>query len=354
MKTGIDSYRLTKGQNSLDKTDNPSFDPDFKFMSLGEIVQSPKYCELLNKIKYSQKTDLHAHLGGAVPLEFIHKYSSPAEYSKLVNFLDQLKGGLDYSVGFQAFSMIRNVLTTNRRLEEAAYEYCRSRFMERVAFTELRTGLKRLDGGFEDALKSILEGLKRGMSDFSVKVTLLLSLRRDTPSDDAEEIIDLALKYRGDIVKGIDVSGESTVGDGSGIFEALKRAKSHQLPITLHIGENRDEKPEQQLKELQEIQPDRVGHAVHLCPEAAGWIKDNKVIVEACLRSALSVSMIEKPGEHPAIKLFKEGHPVVFCTDDSTLFGDLSEELALVACLCGLTLKEVVNLQEKALEFAFK
>ncbi len=63
--------------------------------------------------------------------------------------------------------------------------------------------------------------------------------------------------------------------------------------------------------------------------------------------------MITKPSEHPALELFKKGHPVVFCTDDSTLFGDLSEELALVACLCNLSVKEVVEMQKRALAYAF-
>lgn len=64
--------------------------------------------------------------------------------------------------------------------------------------------------------------------------------------------------------------------------------------------------------------------------------------------------MITKPGEHPALELFKKGHPVVFCTDDSTLFGDLSEELALVAYLCDLSVERIVELQKLALEHAFK
>jgi adenosine deaminase len=190
------------------------------------------------------------------------------------------------------------------------------------------------------------------MKAFPIRVTLVLSLRREISIADADETIALAIKYRGQIVKGIDVSGESIKGDVKGIFDALRLAKSKGLTITLHIGESKHESPEQQLKELKEIQPSHVGHAVHLCPEAQAWIEDNRIVVEACLRSALSV-MITKPSEHPALVLFKKGHPVVFCTDDSTLFGDHSEELALDACLCNLSIEEVTEMQKIALTYAF-
>jgi adenosine deaminase len=338
---------------SLKTTVNIS-EVDFAKLSLQEIVETTKYRELLAGIKKFFKTELHAHLGGAIPIEFIAKYSTSQAYSEFMRFIEKLKRGIDYNEGFKAFSMIGKVLNSNKRIEEAAYEFCRNQHNDNVTFTELRTGLKRLDGEFEEYLTAVIAGLERGMNEYSIRVTLLLSLRRDTSLKDVNEIVDLAIKYRGEIVTGIDISGESTKGDGNGIFEALKRAKECGLPITLHIGENSLESPEQQIKELIEIQPSRVGHAVHLHPESKAWIEDRRIVVEACIRSALSVSMITKPSEHPALGLFKKGHPVVFCTDDSTLFGDLSEELALVACLCNLSVEDVVEMQKTSLAYAFK
>ncbi len=106
------------------------------------------------------------------------------------------------------------------------------------------------------------------------------------------------------------------------------------------------------MMELEEIQPDRVGHAVFLCPEAQQWIQERKVVVEACIRSACSV-MITKPSEHPALALYANGHPVVFCSDDSTLFGNLSDELALVACLCELPVDKMYQMQLSAKAHVF-
>lgn len=327
---------------------------NFAELTLEEIVKTPKYLTLLKELKRHPKTELHAHLGGAIPVQFIQNHSTPEAYADLTNFVEKMKKGVDYTNAFQAFSMIGKVLNTNNRIEDAAYAFCRGQYEDHVTFTELRTGLKKLDGSFEDYLKAVIAGLKRGMQDYPIKVTLVLSLRRDTLLEDANQTVDLAIKYRGEILTGLDISGESTKGDGREIVDSLKQARAAGLPITLHIGESSKEIPAQQLKELTEFEPLRVGHAVHLCPEAKAIIEKSKIVIEACIRSALSVSMITKPGEHPALTLFKKGHPVVFCTDDSTLFGNLSEELALVACLCNLSLEKVIALQKQALEHAFK
>lgn len=326
---------------------------DSQSLSLQQIVQTAKYAALLEGCKKIDKSELHAHLGGAVSMDFIRLHSTSQDCNELSNFIAKVREGLDYSEAFKVFTIISKILNSNSLIEEAAFDFCRSQYNDNVTFSELRTGLKRLDGGFEDYLRAVLKGLKRGVTTYPIHVNLVLSLRRDTSEQDANETIDLAIKYREQGITGIDVSGDSLKGDGSGIFEALKRAKRAGFSATLHIGENRLERPEQQMKELQQIQPCRVGHGVFLCPEAKSWIEEKQIIIEACIRSALSVGMISRPGDHPALALFKKGHPVVFCTDDSILFENLSDELALVAFLCNLSMAEVVDMQKNVLAHAF-
>lgn len=327
---------------------------NFTQMTLEQIEGTRKYREILAALKRVDKSEIHVHLGGAVSMAFMQKHMAAQAYNNLTEFIDRFSGGMDYREGFKAFSLISAILDSNQRIEEAAFDFCQKLHSEQITFCELRTGLKRLDGGFENYLQSVINGLRRGMATYSfVEVTLVISLRRDTSIEDANEAINLAIKYREQGVTGIDVSGESTKGDGHGIFEALQLAKDNGLPVTLHLGESAEETEEQQLKELTLIQPKRVGHAVHLSPEAKAWIEENQTVVEVCLRSAVSVRMIDRPGEHPGLALYKKGHPVVFCSDDPTLFGTLSEELALAACLCNLSIPEAAALQEKAKLHAF-
>ena len=63
--------------------------------------------------------------------------------------------------------------------------------------------------------------------------------------------------------------------------------------------------------------------------------------------------MITSPADHPAFDLLKNGHPVVFCTDDSTLFGDQSSELAVAAYLLDLSSIQIQSMQAEAEKHVF-
>lgn len=322
-------------------------------LSLAELMKTDKYLWLRDQIKRIPKVELHVHLGGAVPLEFLRKHSPPAIYVELIDIIDKIRAGVDYSDAFKAFELIGKVLNTDELAEEAAYSFCKAQFEDRVTYTEVRTGLKNLGTGFEGYLQAVLRGLKRGKNEFNIEVNLILSLRRNTPAKEAMETVQMALKYRKEGVTGIDISGESTKGDCSTIFDAINLAKINRLPITLHIGEQASENPEQQMKELNHIVPQRIGHAVHLCPEAKAWVDRFKPVIEICLNSAVCVGMIKHPKDHPGLKMMREGHKVVFCTDDPTLFGSHSSELAVAACVLDLSVSQIRAMQDEAEDHNF-
>jgi adenosine deaminase len=214
--------------------------------------------------------------------------------------------------------------------------------------------LKNLGNGCEEYLNAVLRGIRQGEAKSPIKIGLVLSLRRDTSAAVAEQTIDLALQYRSQGVVGLDVSGDSVQGDGSAIFAAILRGKAQGLPLTLHIGESPKETPEQQMLELSMLQPERVGHCVHLCPEAQAWIREKNLLVELCLTSAVKASMITEPQDHPALSLLLQGHPVAICTDDPLIFNTtLIHEHRYVSQVTRLSLSEVQATQQKIGGYAF-
>jgi adenosine deaminase len=92
-------------------------------------------------------------------------------------------------------------------------EICQDLIDDNVTYAEFRTGLKDLGSGLKGHLKAILRGIQKGTAATPLKVGLILSLRRDTNPALANQTINLALEYRDKGVVGIDLSGDSTVGD---------------------------------------------------------------------------------------------------------------------------------------------
>lgn len=331
----------------------------FHFLSLSHCISEEssqfQILELSEQMKTIQKSELHLHLGGAWPLEYMKTISNTQDFENLCLMIDKIQNGkVDYHSAFQVFVLIGKIINSDEKVENGVIALCRELISDNVVYAELRTGLKDLGTGLEGHLEAVLRGMNSGTAGTPLKAGLILSLRRDTDATTAKQTIDLALKYRGQGVIGIDVSGDSTKGDGKHIFSALAKAKTNQLPITLHIGESIKESAEQQMLELTTIQPQRIGHGVHLCEEAKQWIRVNNILVELCLTSAVKAGMIQDPNEHPALALLLQGHPVAICTDDPLIFKTtLSKEFALVSFLTELTPEELHSLQIQNRQYNF-
>lgn len=309
---------------------------------------------LLDEIRKIPKAELHLHLGGAWPLEYLMKIASAPDYEELTRFLNFLKTGVHYEEGFKVFGVIENIVNTHAKVEKGIIELFKSFSEDGVTHVEIRTGLKKLDTDYEGYLNAVLSGVEKGSAQYNIKAGVILSLRRDTSKALAEETTALAFAYQSQGVVGLDVSGQSTLGSAENILEPLKNAKKQGIPISLHLGESPKESQEQQMKELEQIKPDRIGHAVHLSGQAKAWIAHHKTPIELCLSSATKVKMLPEAAQHPALELLEKGHPVCICTDDPLLFEtSLSKELAQVAALKNLSLNQVVKLQESSLSYSF-
>ena len=245
--------------------------------------------------------ELHIHIGGSIPLEYLKTIANDNDYNDLVNILTKVQSKeLDYHKAFDAFIYVNKIVNTDNKIENGTKALCIELVNDNVKYVELRTGLKELDGTLETYLLAVLEGIKKGTENNDLKAKLILSLRRDTKKDIAEKTIDLAIKYK-DHVVGIDISGDSIIGNGEEIFESIIRAKNEGFPITLHIGETPKETLQQQLKELEIIAPRRIGHGVHLHDEAKKYILENRICIEMCLSSALYADMVKDIKYHPAL-----------------------------------------------------
>lgn len=291
--------------------------------------------QLIGEMQKIVKDEHHVHIGGSIPLSYMQKCADPQDYANLVHFLQRVKQGIDYDAIFGVFTLIKKIINNEEKLKMGVAALCQELWRDNIGYVELRTTLDRFESGFEGYLEAVLKGIEAGKLGTGLDVKLILSLKRNTSEKDALETLALALKHRSRGIVGLDISGNATCGDGSSIFSALKTAKECGLFVTLHLGESHQETAEQQLKELEEIRPDRIGHGALLCDAAKVWVRQHKVPVELCLTSALKVGMVSNPKDHFALELIQEQHPVSICMDDPLVFQiSSSEEHAFVAhCL---------------------
>jgi adenosine deaminase len=320
-----------------------------------EVTDQKELAALTKQIQKIDKVELHLHLGGSWPLSYLETIADPDDLLALTNLLSDIRQGMNYHEIFKVFGIVGKIVNTDKKVEEGVVALCENLAKDQITYVEIRTGLKDLESGLEGYLKSVLRGIQTAGQSMNIQVGFILSVRRNTPIDIVKETVELALKYRDQGIVGLDLSGDSTIGEGFSVQNELILAKEYGFPITLHIGESPKESKEQQLYELEKLSPERLGHGVHLCDEAIHWLKTHgEIPLEMCLSSAVMAGMISEHHLHPGLQLLMDGHPVVICTDDPLIFQiSLSEECARTAQLTGKSVRDIVELQQQAKLHAF-
>ncbi|MBS0604157.1 MAG: hypothetical protein JSS60_03855 [Verrucomicrobia bacterium] len=297
------------------------------------------------------KAELHLHLGGSFPLDYLCGIASDAQREALLRNLDLIAGRVHYNEGFQVFGVIGQIVNTDEKVEKGTRALCEALQKDGVVYAEIRTGLKDLGGGPEGYLRAVLKGVQGAASE-SFHVRLLLSLQRASSLSQARNTVDLALKYRDEGIVGIDLSGDSTIGQVEMIIPELKRAKEAGLFLTVHMGESAKEVGQRQI--LEELSPHRIGHGVHLTEEAVDWIIENRIPIEVCPTSSVLVRMVDQYRDHPGLRYHSMGHPIVICTDDPLIFQNtLTGELAALSEAEALTSEELHQIARNAIHHAF-
>lgn len=301
---------------------------------------------------------MHVHLGGSWPLEFLEAVADdPSDFSKFQSFLDQLhqKGDdTDYHICFEAFALASKIVNTIQKVQDGTCSMCRNFAEEGLCYMELRTGLKNImDTGYEAYLQAVMRGIEQGCEGTPLKVAILLSLKRNSSRELAQETLRLIKKYRGKVV-GLDVSDDALLPDASNIAEIIEEIHAQGIPVALHLGECKEETEDQQIRELNTFLPSRIGHGVFLCENAKEFILNRRIPIEMCLSSSVYAHMISKVEEHPALQLIKNGYPVAICTDDPLIFRTShtkESELAMRALNCDIDF--IAQLHAQALKFKF-
>lgn len=316
----------------------------------------------LDQIKNRKKSALHMHMYGSFPLWYLRQIAvdptSQAALAELEAGIKVLANSVPYHDAFKYFEPVRKIVKTKEQITAGVVAIAQDLLEDNVVYAELRSGLKDLGGGLEQYLLAILAGIEQSPAEITIK--LILSLRRDTSLEVAWETIYLAEKFRDAGIVGIDISGDSMQGNIELIMPALLYAKSIGLKITLHLGETYEEidtpsKAAAQLRVLEQLQPDRIGHGVFLSAQAEDWILRHRVPIEVCPSSSVLAGMISSGDTHPGIKHFLlKNHPIVVDSDDKLLFDtSVSEELAIIMQAEGLTMAQIDQLIAWSFEYSF-
>lgn len=166
-----------------------------------------------------------------------------------------------------------------------------------VVYVELRTTPRAILGEGvtkDDYVKTVLDIFNAHNDDANntMRAFLILSIDRRNNVADAEEVVNLAIKYQSAGVVGVDLCGDPAKGDIRIFGDSFARAKAAGLKITLHFAESENSSSDLELQTLLSWQPDRLGHVIHVKDEFKKTIELHGIGVELCLSCNVHAKMI--------------------------------------------------------------
>ena len=334
-------------------------------------------------VRSCPKVELHAHLNGSLDHNIMHELNrrrvdrgrdpvTLPDWAK--NTRDKSEAELakyrqecDLAVVFGLFPVVQALTDDEESLSDATAMVLEAFAADNIKYVELRTSPKTTAAGLDERryAETVIRAMRRVNADKDLDLTagLLLSLDRSKGVALAEKTVDLAKELldegHGDILVGIDLSGNPSIGDARDYIPALRRASSYGPKLAVHLAEVPGME-EETVAVLSQVAVGRVGHGTCIHPDDGGseamWkaLKDTMAPVEVCLSSNVMAKNVKGYDSHHVRRLHADSHPYCACTDDLGIFlTDLSTELAHLQEVLGLSDEELYKHNVGALEMSF-
>src|SRR6266705_5918435 len=187
------------------------------------------------------KAELHLHLEGSVdPSALLELRKRHGKHSTLAE-VEQLYRYHDFPGFLLAFKSVTDDLQSGEDYEVIAYRLMQSLKVENTLHAEIYISVgvclwRKLD--FGDIFEGLERGRELGERDFGISVLWIFDAVRQFGAGAAEEVFELAAKFRERNVVAVGIGGDEQKAPPELFRDAYTYAASKGLRLTAHAGEN--------------------------------------------------------------------------------------------------------------------
>ncbi|KAH9909755.1 hypothetical protein F4778DRAFT_712559 [Xylariomycetidae sp. FL2044] len=322
-------------------------------MSAVNEEQLRRFCVALPKI------ELHAHLTGSISRDTLHAiWASAKEKQPDLDLEDPnvaLQSIWQSSSFFHMFTKYIYKLVSNQEaVRSSTLDVLKAFEEDGVMHLELRSTPRVGPDMTKDLyVKTVLDAISEfNKSSKTMKTYLILSMDRRNTFEQAMEAVDLAIKYQGSGVVGVDLCGDYKVGDVRILKDCFARAKAAGLHITIHFGET--EQAVAELDTLLSYGPERLGHVIFITPAVKREIVRRRLGIEICMTTNVVGMHVKSFAEHHLREWLLEECPIALCTDDvGVVESPCSNEYFLAGQHLGLPYERLWKIALSAVDMCF-
>ncbi len=321
--------------------------------------------EITEKIKALPKVELHRHLEGCISAELLLEISKeydvnlPTTELEEIRELIQVRDGVGSLKEFlDKFYWVGMAFPTLEAIEKVSYYVCRDCSRDNIRVLELRFSPVFMSletpHGWEELLHAVLKGARRAAQEFSIEVGFIVGISRSNPLKLALKAVDIASRYSGLGVIGIDLFGDEEAFAPELFRTAFEVGEENNLNITVHAGEGGGETNIRVA--IEALGAQRIGHGVKIVndPELMAWVRERRIPLEICLTSNVQTKTVPSLREHPVRRLYDYGIRISLNTDDPAICDTtFTREILLAMEYFNFTLDEIKGLMLDALDQSF-
>lgn len=301
---------------------------------------------------------LHLHLDGAIDIDDAFKWVkedgikiSKKDLLRELQVDEECHSLNDY---LKKFDLPCKLLQTCERLEITSYHLFQKLAKLNVVYAEVRFApLKHLEKGLtlDDVVISVINGFNKANVESGIMGGIILSLMRGEEYEKNKKVVDVAKKYLGKGVVGIDLAGAEALYPTKDYVQLFSYAKTLEIPFTIHAGEAAGV---ESIKAALDIGAKRIGHGVKVIDDEALMervIKEN-ILLEVCVTSNYQTEAIKR--RHPIEKLYRKGVKISINTDNDTVSGiDINREYARILQETKMDIEDLIKCNTNSIPFIF-
>ena len=315
--------------------------------------------EFYDKLKNIPKAEIHLHIEALPSRKFVSKLLSRQDpkYNDMAN-VDEVFTYDNLTQFIQAFLLVQGAFKEPEDfagLMESARDYLIDNGIVYAEMFFAPTAFLKKGWQFEQIMDFFVKKIDEIYEKDHIKIRLLIDVSRTFGAENAQNNLDLVLKYNSDKIIGIGLGGAEIKGPAAEYKDVYANAKKAGLCRVAHAGE--DVGPESVWDSIKLLDAQRIGHGISSIQddELVKYLADNKIPLEICPTSnVFTKKYVQKIEEHPIRPFFDKGVIVTVNTDDPTFFNvNLLDEYWNLYSKLNFTLDEIKQVIINAFEVSF-
>ena len=271
------------------------------------------------------KVELHTHLEGAAPPEFIRRLAQEKGMDLTGVFDD--KGNYafhDFLHFLKVYEAATAVLQTPADYQRLVLAVLEKSAANGVIYTETFVSPdfcgNRDVGAWREYVHAMQEASDSAEKTHGIVLKGIVTPIRHFEAAKAKEVAECAVETFGDWVVGFGIGGDEGAGKFSDFAYAFDMAREAGLRLTAHAGEFGG--PQSVRDAVNDLKVERIGHGVRAI-EDMGLVKElaeRGIVLEVCPGSNITLGLFPTLAQHPIARLREAGVKVTISTDDPPFF----------------------------------